>query len=1017
MSRIENRVAADPIGSVEAACHDAYRAAWEELDTRAARPLLAAIESARTALVAAGAEVESSGEKGAAKLAEYRRRVSSEVLEPIIRVGEASVPVRQIERVMTEAQTQALADVGRLPESVPLAWGAQALASRSRDSVWRGLGKPVAKVFSAARKPEGVRAAPVRAVAARHLRERVIGEQNRLAASAMRAWSVWFASLEDAWTEWGEVALPILTSPDTAGADPEAWGELKGAEAKLENALESLGEASPHQGIVEDATNALGATRGAIESDLGVAGSWLFRAGPAPTPRTEPLARASGRWVAWIDRALARMQLQRALLAMLSGTYGVQARLGARITKACLEPTSDLPRLADELKSLADGLSKVEATRGSAEAALQSSRARAEELVTEVAATAPRSLDVVSAVQQVADGTVEALQAMVRQMPQRLVLRPSTGGPVGRTAPEGRPLALQELTRHAFDALRVERVRSAAMGLVEDYQTLRVSVDGLAEVVAFGFDAANEEMDDSDPESVGRALAMAAEALHRVAETTGGVPAAVAKILGEAQAEVAEEITEGCESILERAGARGVQAQFLAAQSQFSELRRRAFEAVAPTARNVARWARAMWARLRRLVSLGVRRGSEIVGTEVETGTDAARSLRRLGDGQSLGDSVPLVYRKLFAAEPLSDPALLVARERPLADALWRWRRWKNEDGVPLIVRGRPGVGLTSFLNALGRKIEDAGGRVVRTDPSQRLGTEADLATMLAEVLEVDPGGSIDELARNVLRAPPDTIPDAVVLDGLEHLYLRVPGGTDVLERLLTFMAETEPRVFWIGGITTSAWQFIAKAEPTAVSQVDGLELPQLSVSELREVVLGRHRRSGLSVRYEEPSEGRRLLKRRLRRLRGTERHQQVLEEDFFERLNRASEGTLGLALHQWLAGADFTAREGEVLMRPLELPDFAVLAGLDLTQNFTLKGLLEHRTLTLGEHDMVFRMPRQESYQVFESLGNRNIIEAVPDNGSRAAESEILEGLRYRIRPVLIGAVLNHLQSRNIVH
>jgi hypothetical protein len=110
-----------------------------------------------------------------------------------------------------------------------------------------------------------------------------------------------------------------------------------------------------------------------------------------------------------------------------------------------------------------------------------------------------------------------------------------------------------------------------------------------------------------------------------------------------------------------------------------------------------------------------------------------------------------------------------------------------------------------------------------------------------------------------------------------------------------------------------------------------------------------------------------------------------------FLRLHRSSSGHLPLALFEWLEIADFESGEG-VIMKAPDRPDFSVLESLDLTQNFTLKGFVEHRTLTLDEHDRIFRLPRHESYQVFESLGNRGLIEAVatPDGPQR---SEIGEG------------------------
>ena len=158
-------------------------------------------------------------------------------------------------------------------------------------------------------------------------------------------------------------------------------------------------------------------------------------------------------------------------------------------------------------------------------------------------------------------------------------------------------------------------------------------------------------------------------------------------------------------------------------------------------------------------------------------------------------------------------------------------------------------------------------------------------------------------------------------------------------------------------------------------------------------------------------------MRRRWRQIRHKEVVESQLEADFFERLQRTSGGYLPLALVQWLECADFSSGDGVVMRQP-ERPDFSVLDALTLAQNFTLKAFLEHRSLTLEEHDRIFRVPRQESYQVIESLRNRHLIEPVVVAGEEpGTRSEIEEQLRYRVRPLLVGAVVSHLQARNIVY
>ena len=110
------------------------------------------------------------------------------------------------------------------------------------------------------------------------------------------------------------------------------------------------------------------------------------------------------------------------------------------------------------------------------------------------------------------------------------------------------------------------------------------------------------------------------------------------------------------------------------------------------------------------------------------------------------------------------------------------------------------------------------------------------------------------------------------------------------------------------------------------MSQVETVSLQPLSAADLKTAVTLRHRRSGLQVVFQEPSESSRSLRQWVRRLRGSQGRQDLMEADFFDQLHRASLGTLRLALFQWVAVADFHSGDGQVRMGRIERPDFSTL-------------------------------------------------------------------------------------------
>jgi len=1019
-------VLSDPTPVLSSACHGALREAWEELnrglEAGVVRTLRDGREAHRQLVRSAGLDGKAPDDWSdrAERLLEYRRGITNEVLEPLQSAFAGTGPVGDLPRRVSVAVTDCAGACRDLPATVSVPWRAGVLTARASDSVSRRLGKLVARGVSSARKVGRNRRLPLRAVAIRHLHDTVIPTLDREAERALLDWAAWSRQLELAWVEWGDVALPALIQselPDREDVDA-LWEAIGDAGKILDSRLEELMSGAFDAFHLDTLERRLAASHDALVADEGVAGSFLFRP-RAPTesvPALHRVLRMGPVVEGWAAGTHARMTLYASVLSILSGTTAVQRRLVWRVRERSLASAKVLPEIAAALESLAADFEQSDLPLPER---LTELRTNVEEALVPALDAIPKASDVESTVMAGSDSTVEALLGMVRQAPPLLVLRTEEGRrATGARRAETRSIALQDLAGRSFDALRIERIRASTSGLVLAIDGVRRDIDELPDVFAFAYDAAVTELEGGEGDADARAAALATESLSSMAESLRNAVRALETAVGDAHSRLAKEISDGALALSGRLGAGRMQASLLDARSHATRARAWVNETWGPSVDRAFRLLTIGLARLRRSVSRGFRRGTAMVSGPTATNGARAHGFKTLADARSVVSSYPLVYQRLFSFDPLTDGSLMVARSAELTGAMSRWAQWRAGDGVPLIVRGTAGSGVTTFLNVLGSRIEADGGRVRRIALDRRIEAEADLVSLLAEGLELGPMKSFDDLAAAIFEAPNDGLVTAVCVDDLEHVYLRVPGGTNLIERFLTLMAETEPRMFWVGGITESAWQVVTVAEPTAVSQMDVLDLRPLGPEGIRAAATLRHRRSGLPVRFEEPHDGRHLLRRRLRRLRNPVAYDEMVEDDFFSRLERASSGHVRLALFQWLAATDFDQGDG-VLMRVPERPDFVLLDSLDLTQNFTLKAFLEHRSLTLEEHDRIFRLPRHESYQIFESLGNRYLIEAVSasNNGRGAARSEIQGKLRYRVRPLIVGAVIRHLRARNIVH
>jgi len=1005
---------ADPATAVRealvAAVVHPFREAWRELDRTSWPAFGAALGRA------AEAHREALGALQGGSEAEYRNGVDRLVLAPLIAELSRLQPGKVSQTLLDGAEQRARIACGDLPSEARLPWEEGSLSPLPGDSGARRIDKLLLRA-SRRLRPSRVRPpVPVRTVGWHLLTEESAYAQRRAFAEAQRAWASTLSTMERAWAEWADRFLRT-EDEDAEISAGEVQEDPREAAQSLEAVLRRAAESPPHQAALDRGVADLDRVEALVERELPLAGTLAFRPGAGPLPlRGARDPGPSAAWAQWCAQAIVRLDLVRALLDVTMGCDSLVASFRARLGDAYGDTLeSACARAVTRIRELRRSVDEAAGTNLADEVA--AARQEADRQIGDVLRVLPTSQAFEASVRAAADEMAESLHALARKVPAGVELHdlPGPEGPPQRPG-EPRTLRLQDAARQAFDVLRMERIRTRPLSLVESVAPILGDRERFGEVVSFGCDSAEQELEGGGDDADDRARTLVGEGLDRAADAILSVPPALDEAVEQARTEIADEVTAGWNRLVERALAQRMEGRYLDIRSRIVGSLEDLRDRLAPRVRDGSRRVRLAMARSRRGVSRLLRRGRTLVGASEAAPRLAFSTMRMLSEPQRLLEGLPLVYQRLFSLAPVSEPGLLAGRDVQLGDVEARWRRWRDHEGIPVVVVGRPGAGVSSFFLVAVQRLEALGARPAHLVLDRRYTDEADLSHTLAEALEIDPVDTLEELADALLSAPEGTVPDCIALEGIEHLYLRLPGGTDLIERLLTVTAETEPRAFWVLSVTQSAWQLVQKAEPTAVSQVDPLPLAPLDAAGLRAAILARHRRSGVPLSYVEPTEGRRLLRRRLRRLRGTAGHQKVLEDDFFERLHRSSGGNVRFALFEWLRAADFSTAEGQLRVRPLEPMDFSFLESLDLTQNFSLKALLEHRTLTLEEHDKIFRLPRQESYQIFESLRNRSLIEAA-ENGTAERVTGVRGEARYRLVPLLTGAAAAHLARRNILH
>lgn len=1011
---------AEIVARIAAAVQEPFAAAWkrhEEGDERRIRRTLkqavTAHERARAAF-SKGTETDE-GDVGAAvaerALAEYRRDVARNVLKPlhlVLRHGSLGVTLH---RSLVAAEGEAREAVRELPEALEAPISPDALATAA------GLGPVVAakRVWARALRPvvwrREVREVTERSIARRYLECDVLPRQNRAFRASQRGRAGWLGRVERASAAWTRAVLlpPKGRSGGEAPGEAEAVQKGVAAAGALQGELTAL-----RDGVGWGAGGDFRRSSEVLAASVAVAGTFVAP-GPTSPPPAQDAEKLAERWDEWAKQGAARLELHQGLLAMRAAADAI----GGRLVDHWHETIQGAHALLDRVgAALNEGMARAEALSEGEDGmarALTSERARTAGVLGRLIATLNDPDPFLRDIDRHADEAVEDLVSMYRQLPQVTLHDLPDAGEVIRTPDvESRVVETRELAVQAFDTLRMERIRTAPSAIRDALNAVGTAMREVGVVSDYGYEAAIGEVAESGSADPGNARVLVTDGLSRAGDRVESARAELRAGLAAASNRVGGEVREGAVRLTRRATADRLRAGYLDARSYLATEVARDWKQwrgrIAESGRRVWETTRALGSRIGGLLSaLGIRPQQTRASERTEdTLASAAEFVRTL----------PVVYRRLFAFEPLTDPQFLAGREDQLAEVDASWERWETGGGPGcLAVITPPGTGVTSFLNVVSTRLSDHVPQHERRVLRNRCSDEAALASRIALWLGLEVTESLDDLAKAVAASADGSIPRLVILEGIEHLHMRAPGGGSLFRRFMTFVSRTEPRIFWILSMTSSAWQLVRKRAPEMAGETRQLVLEPLSPDELKQAVTSRHLRSGLPLEYVEPRAGTDALRTRARRLRATDRQRQLIEKDYFERLHRASLGSIRLALFHWLRSADFTTVEGSLLVRPLE-PLSPPTDMLDLTQCFALKAILDHGTLTASEYCDILRTSAEECAHTLRSLEENHFIEVSrPTNDEPRSPGDIKPEPRYRLRPLLTGAVIAHLRSRNILH
>ncbi len=376
-----------------------------------------------------------------------------------------------------------------------------------------------------------------------------------------------------------------------------------------------------------------------------------------------------------------------------------------------------------------------------------------------------------------------------------------------------------------------------------------------------------------------------------------------------------------------------------------------------------------------------------------------------LSETESAINRLPYVYQRLFSIQPLEEEIFYEERQKEMTSICKAYQNWNKNRYAHVLVVGEKGSGITTLLNFFIKRITDKG---MLPYPVERISTHHQIWTE-AHFFEFFNRAFPDHQFKHVadIATYLDEEKRIIVLENLEHMYLKKIGGFACLKLLFELISKTSRKVFWLSSSTVYAWQYLNKSIHISDYFEYTIQLENLSDEQMSEVILKRHRASGYSLTFTSN-----LLKKNKKKLEKlSEAEQQAyLQEEYFKDLNKISDGNFSIAQLFWLRSAIKVTKDS-ITIGSLREMDFSFLQSIALSKIITLHLLILHDGLTETQYATIMHQGQKENREQKRTQARLSLLQLLDDG--LIVKTEDL----YLVNPLLYRPVVQLLQTKNFLH
>lgn len=356
---------------------------------------------------------------------------------------------------------------------------------------------------------------------------------------------------------------------------------------------------------------------------------------------------------------------------------------------------------------------------------------------------------------------------------------------------------------------------------------------------------------------------------------------------------------------------------------------------------------------------------------------------------------LPFVYRRLFLNEPLKDAAFFHPRKDEKATLLKAYNQWKEGSFMATLIYGEKGSGISTFVYMFFEEMLEHKPKIHQLLLSKHIITEKDLFAELGQGMRGEDFVTFDEFEAYVR----ENSPFVLFVDKLHMMFMRQPGGFQLLKRLFEIISSTSRQVFWICSCGLYAANFLDKSIGLFGYFPQMISMKSLEKEKVRSIIMLRHNASGYTLHF--------LSSAADHAVRGFSKkpekeQQEMLKEKFFEQVNRLARSNISFALQLWLHSTN-KIENNVVYLDSLDALDLSFVHNLPEEVIFALHALVLHEVLDQMQLAHIMHISPRQAYMMLMRLKDRGIV--VQQNGM------------FSINPLLYRESLSLLKEKNLIY